>query len=62
MTNTENSSKDFDPIKKCWKIGDIIIVAIDKSIVKGLEINENDTFLQQKVTDKGDILMRIKRI
>ena len=63
MTNPESTKKDFDiPIKKCWKVGDIILIVIDKSIVHRLEINENDTFLEQKITDKGDMLMQIKRI
>lgn len=49
------------PLKKCWKIDEIFFVALDKSIVKKLKINENDTFLQQELTEDG-ILMRIKKI
>ncbi len=49
------------PIKKCWKISEIFFVALDKSIVQNLGINENDTFLEQEITNEG-ILMRIKKI
>lgn len=63
MTNTENKIQDLDiPIKKCWKVGDIILVVIDRLIVQKLEINGVDTFLEQKITDSGNILMEIKRL
>jgi hypothetical protein len=63
MNYSEISNKDFDnPIKKCWKLGDTTLVAVDKSIVNKLGINENDTFLEQIITDNGDILMQVRKI
>lgn len=63
MTNTEDGNKNFHfPIKKCWKVGDKILVSIDESIIKKLEINGSNTFLEQKITGHADILMTIKRI
>jgi hypothetical protein len=63
MNYNEISNKDFDnPIKKCWKLGDITLVAVDKSIVDKLGINEYDTFLEQVITENGDILMQIRKI
>jgi hypothetical protein len=54
MTNIENGNKDFHfPIKKCWKVGDKILVSIDRSIVQKLEINENDPFLEENPDDEG---------
>ncbi|MGC2572769.1 MAG: hypothetical protein WA364_14755 [Candidatus Nitrosopolaris sp.] len=47
------------PIKKCWGVGKNIVVAIDKEIVKRLGITEDNTYVQQEVTDNG-ILLRVK--
>lgn len=49
------------PMKKCFQVGTNMIVAIDNSIVEELEINEDDTFLEQEIVDDG-ILMHIHRI
>jgi len=63
MTNEENSYKDFEyPWKKVWKISGNFIVTVDKSIAKKLQIDESDTFLEQIVTENGDILMKVRKI
>jgi hypothetical protein len=48
-------------IKPIWKIGTIIVVIIDDSIVKKLGISENDTFVEQTRTNDG-ILMRPNKL
>jgi hypothetical protein len=64
MNNSPNSlintTASTNPLKKCWKINGIFLVSLDKSIVQKLKINENDTFLEQEITEDG-ILMRIKK-
>lgn len=64
MTNSSNSlinnTASNKPIKKCWKINEIFLVALDPSIVQKLGINENDTFLEQEQFEDG-ILMKIRR-
>jgi hypothetical protein len=63
MNNSDTNNKYFDnPIKKCWNAGGHILVIVDKSIVNKLGINENDTFLEQIITENGDILMQIRKI
>lgn len=54
-----NNTASNMPLKKCWKINKIFIVALDPSIVQKLGITENDTFLEQELTEDG-ILMRVK--
>jgi hypothetical protein len=56
-----NNTTPNNPLKKCWKINEIFFVALDRTIVQKLEINENYTFLEQEITNDG-ILMRIKKI
>jgi hypothetical protein len=46
------------PVKKCWKLGDVMIVAIDTKIVENLGIEES-TLFEQEITNEG-ILMRIR--
>jgi len=46
------------PVKKCWKLGDVIIVAIDAEIVNKLQVEES-TLFEQEITNEG-ILMRRK--
>jgi hypothetical protein len=54
-------SKDSSlPIKKCWSVGNVIVVAIAEEIVKSLGITEDNTYVQQEVIDDG-ILLRIKQ-
>jgi hypothetical protein len=51
-------SKDCSlPIKKCWCVGNNIVVTIDKEIVKRLGISEDSTYVQQVVTDAGILLL-----
>ena len=57
-------SNDFCPqinksIKKCWKFGDVTLVAIDKRIVKSLAIDES-TLIEQEITQDG-IVIRIRK-
>lgn len=54
-------SKDcFLPIKKCWGLRKNIVVGIDKEIVNRLGITEDDTYVQQEITDDGSILLHLK--
>jgi hypothetical protein len=46
-------------LKKCWSVGNVIVVAIAEEIVKRLGISEDSTYVQQEVTDDG-ILLRVK--
>jgi hypothetical protein len=55
-----NNTASTKPLKKCWKINEIFLVALDPSIVQKLGINENDTFLEQEQFEDG-ILMKIRR-
>jgi len=57
--NISGSTDSYLPLKKCWGVGETIVVAIDKEIVKRLGINEDSTYVQQEVTDDG-ILLRVK--
>lgn len=49
------------PVKRLWKISSIYVVSIDRSIVEKLAISEDNTLLEQEITDDG-ILMRIKHV
>ncbi|MGA9149613.1 MAG: hypothetical protein WBZ36_03465 [Candidatus Nitrosopolaris sp.] len=46
-------------LKKCWSVGNVIVVAIAEEIVKRLGINEDSTYVQQEITVDG-ILLRVK--
>jgi hypothetical protein len=48
------------PIKKCWSVGNNIVVVIDKGLVEKLGLTEGNTFFEEELTDVG-ILLRIKR-
>ena len=55
---SDNSSL---PLKKCWSVGNVILVAIAEEIVKRLGIAEDNTYVQQEITDEG-ILLRVKHL
>jgi hypothetical protein len=59
-----NEKEMSEPIyKQVLTIGKTKMVSIDESIVKKLNINEENTFLQQEVMEDGSgILMRIKKL
>jgi hypothetical protein len=62
-TATRNISVSTDSsvhLKKCWCVGDVIVVAIAEEIVKRLGINEDSTYVQQEITVDG-ILLRVKQ-
>jgi hypothetical protein len=46
-------------VKKCWRLGDQTLVVIADELVKRFGITEDNTYLQQEVTDDG-ILLRVK--
>ena len=46
-------------LKKCWSVGPHILVVIADELVKRFGITEDNTYVQQEVTDDG-ILLRIK--
>ena len=48
-------------LKKCWSVGNVIVVAIAEEIVKRFGITEDNTYVQQEVTDDG-ILLRVKYV
>lgn len=48
------------PLKKCWKVGNNIVVVIDKSIVERLGLDEENTVFQEEIVN-GGILLRIIR-
>ena len=47
-------------LKKCWSVGNVIVVAIAEEIVKRLGITGDNTYVQQEITNDG-ILLRIKQ-
>jgi hypothetical protein len=59
-TNRNINSNATFPIKKCWLVGNNIVVVIDKAIVQTLGINEQETFVEEVLIDDG-ILLRIRR-
>ncbi len=59
-TNRNINSNATFPIKKCWLVGNNIVVVIDKAIVQTLGINEQETFVEEVIIDDG-ILLRIRR-
>jgi hypothetical protein len=63
MNNSSISAinSPINPIKKCWNVGSNTVVVIDKSIVRKLGINENNTLLEEEITQDG-ILLRIRKL
>jgi hypothetical protein len=62
-TTTRNLSGSTDSsvhLKKCWPLGGHILVVIADELVKRFGITEDNTYVQQEVTDDG-ILLRVKR-
>ena len=49
------------PMKRCYRIGSIVIITIDKSIVEKLGIDPNNTIFEQEITGDG-ILMRLRKL
>jgi hypothetical protein len=47
-------------MKVCWPVGRHIVVVIAEEIVKRFGITEDNTYVQQEVTDDG-ILLRVKQ-
>jgi hypothetical protein len=47
-------------LKKCWSLGPHILVVIADELVKRFGITEDNTYVQQEVTDDG-ILLRLKQ-
>lgn len=58
-TNCDISST-LNPIKKPWSVGPNIVVVLDRKLVDGLGIDEENILLEVPV-DNG-ILLRIRRI
>ena len=59
---TRNISASADSsvhLKKCWSVGNVILVAIADELVKRFGITEDSTYVQQEVTEDG-ILLRLK--
>ncbi|HJT84901.1 MAG TPA: hypothetical protein VJ697_10500 [Nitrososphaeraceae archaeon] len=50
-----------NPIKKCIKIGPLILTPIDESIVEKMRIDGVTTFFEQEITKDG-ILLRVRDI
>jgi hypothetical protein len=48
------------PLKKCWSVGPHIIVIIAEEIVERFGITEDNTYVQEEVTDDG-ILLRVNQ-
>ena len=61
-TNNINTTPK-KPLKNVWELGPkhIFLVSLDKEIAQKLGINENDTFLEQELTEDNTILMRVKK-
>jgi hypothetical protein len=59
-TNYDISSV-INPIKKPWSVGTNIVVILDKKLVEELEINEENTLLEEIPVDNG-ILLRVRKI
>jgi len=50
------------PLKKCWKIGNNIVVVIDKSLAEKLGLDEDNTIVQEELLDDGIFLSYQDRI
>jgi hypothetical protein len=64
MNNVSTKTNIYSPkkpIKKCVKIGPLIVIPIDESIVKEMRIDENTTFFEQEITKDG-VLLRVRDI
>jgi hypothetical protein len=64
MNYTVSSSVSTDsslPLKKCWSVGNVIVVAIAEEIVKRFGITGDTTYVQQEVTDDGILLRPVKQ-
>lgn len=48
------------PLKRCWKVGENSVVVIDKSLVKKLHLDEQNTIFQEEIVDDGIFLRIIK--
>jgi hypothetical protein len=57
--NLSGSTDSSVHLKKCWPLGGRILVVIADELVKRFGITEDDTYVQQEVTDDG-ILLRVK--
>ena len=55
-----STEKAISNLRKDIKYKEIFFIVLDKSIVQNQGINENDTFLEQELTEDG-VLMRIKK-
>lgn len=59
MTNSHTPHIKILP-KKCWKVGNNMVVVIDKLLVERFGLSEENTVFQEEVVD-GGILLRIIR-
>jgi hypothetical protein len=50
-----------NPVKKCIKIGPVLVTPIDDSIVEKMKIDDVRTFFEQEITKDG-ILLRVRDI
>ena len=50
-----------NPIKKCIKIGPLVVIPIDDSILEKMKIDDVTTFFEQEITKDG-ILLRVRDI
>jgi hypothetical protein len=60
-SNNISDYKGFNPNnprKKVHGISNKLFIVIDEAIAKHLGINEVDTWVEQSVTDQGEILLR----
>jgi hypothetical protein len=48
-------------LKKCWPIGNVIVVAIAEELVKRFGITGDSTYVQQEITNDG-MLLRVKHL
>ncbi len=61
MTDNNTIPNDINsPSKPCFKVGENIIVILDKRIVQKLEIREDNTLIQQQLTG-DEILLKVRR-
>jgi hypothetical protein len=64
MTKVLTKTNIYSPknsIKKCIKIGSVLVTPIDGSIVQEMEIDGVTTFFEQEITKDG-ILLRVRDI
>jgi hypothetical protein len=53
---SDEKGSEYHP-KELWKIGINFFMAIDPSILTKLEINENHSFIEQRVIETADCIM-----